>query len=225
MRGRWMRLGPVVDQGVLVLFGDYGENTGPIDVLAVSPTGVVTTLLAGFDTEETDGATMLNGDVWIPSIDPRGANPASLATNHGGTWHTVPVTIPGRPVVVHLYGVDLDGTDLVVDGAYGPDNAFVWRSTDFGVTWTEDLAHVADGGGLNRFYGFRRSAGRLVVKTTHGTPAYYVRDGGAWVPTATVALDTMPREFDQNPFRSTTSTAPDGSVWSCNGSSIYLTPA
>lgn len=224
-----MKVGPIVSEGVLVGYGDYDANTGPIDIIAVSEEGVVTTLLAAFDTEQTASMRRLGEWVYIPAVDPKTNTSARLATNQGGMWHTIVAQPPDVGVAVHLFDVTLDPSsgDLLACGSRGPDVAFVWRSTDMGATWTEDLAHVADGGGFNRFYRFRESSGRPVVTTAHGSPGYYVLADGEWTPAATVAFDATPVAYNTSrlpiaPW--TSSAAPDGSIWLCDGSVIYLIP-
>lgn len=215
--GRFMSVGPVVNEGVLVGYGDYGANTGPIDVIAVSPTGVVTTLLAKFDTEEIIAMRKLAGAVYIPAVDPKSNTSAQIATNYGGTWHTITAQPPGVGVAIHLFDVMLDPANgnLLACGSRGPDTAFVWRSADQGVTWTEDLAHNADGGGYNRFYEFKHVNGAPVVVTTHGTPAYYRLVDSVWTQAS------GPFTFDPNPV---VGVQADGRRWSTDGNNLYLTP-
>lgn len=219
----------MVPEGVLIGYGDFEANTGPIDIIAVSPEGVVITLLASFDTEQTISMRHLNDSVYIPAIDPKTNTSARIATNQGGTWHTIVAQPSGVGVAVHLFDVTLDPAngDLLACGSRDPDTAFVWRSADMGTTWTEDLAHEADGGGFNRFYEFRKSSGRPVVTTTHGSPAYYVLVDGEWAPATSVTFDPALVAYDTSRLPGgpwTSSAASDGSIWLCNGTSIYLIP-
>lgn len=230
LTGRTIVLSLATDDGAYLGSGDYDANTGEIDLIRVAPDGTVTTVLAAFDTEQVTHYRELLGAVWTTSVDPRGSNPASLATDHGGTWHTTPVQVDGL-LAVHAFDVttDPDTDDLLVTVQRSPDTACVWRSTDLGVTWTEDLAHVADGGGFNRFYLFGHQGGAPVVTTTHGTPAHYVLTAGEWVPAATVTLDTVAEIYDMSTLPDggtgwTAALAPDGSVWLCDGDAIYLLP-
>lgn len=217
-----MRVGPVVPDGVLIGYGDYGANTGPIDILAVSPGGVVTTLLAAFDTEQTINMRELDGAVYIPAVDPKTNTSAQIATNETGDWDTITAQPDGVGVAVHLFDVTLDPTtgELLGCGSRGPDTAFVWRrgSGGRGVEddWVEDLAHEADGGGFNRFYGFRHEAdGTPVVTTTRGSPAYYRLDASdGWVAATTVTLVPEPLR----------GVALDGSRWVTNGTELRLIP-
>lgn len=234
--------GVLADGRALLTYGDYSANTGPIDVLALAADGEVSTLLDSFDTEEVSRYRILNGSVYVPSVDPTGGNVASLATNQGGTWHTVNVSIASLPVVTHLFDIALDPSsgDLLAAGAREDDVAFVWRSADDGLTWTEDLAHVADGGGFNRFYDIRHSAGRPVVTTNYGTPAHFVLTvNGSWSPADTVAFDPDNTVYvDQRshlihrtrgdlgtlfgvPQAWSASEGLDGSIWLADGTAVY----
>lgn len=201
-----MRLGPVVAQGVLIGYGDYNADTGPINVLAVSGAGTVTTLLADFATEQVGfanpvgpslcGYRALNdGVIWTPSVDPRGSTAASLATNLGDVWRTVSVDLPGVAVVEHLFDVAQESNgDLYVSGSHAPDTAFVARSTNLGSSWTEVLTYATgQADGFNRFYSLRRKGGALAVTSSHHG-GYYVRQvDGSWPFTAGfTTFDTEP---------------------------------
>lgn len=226
-----MRIGPVVSEGVLLEYGDYPANTGPISIIAVAANGVVTNLLGALPTEQVKRYRVLNGEVWLPSIDPRGAASGFLATNAGGAWQVVTVAVPGLAVVEHMYDVALDPDtgDLLVCGSHSPDTAFVWRSTDGGATWVEELGHATGAAdGYNRFYAFRVSEGRLVVSKTN-EPGHFVLIGGTWIETADVDLDPEPIDtfaagLPGGTAKWSSSLSPDGSRWLCDGESVYLLP-
>lgn len=253
--GRRLGLGPTLSDGsVLLTYGDYDANTGPMDVLTVSPTGDVTTLLDDLPTERIDRYRVLGDAVWSVSIDPTDDAVGFAVTNLGGTWHTIPVGVAGLPVAVHLYDIAQDsGGDLLVCGArdlsdaeggadYNGGNsgtAFVWRSTDDGATWAEDLANVSLTDGFNRFYDFDRTSGALAVRKSDSS-GWFVLGGEGWTAIGSVTVDqpsgvrvsagrliraddttaTLPAPA----YAWTTSLAPDGAIWLCDGDAIYRLP-
>lgn len=185
----------MLDDGTILLgYGDWNTNTGPIDLLDLDPdTGTVTTLVDNMPTEAIVRFRVLNsGHVWVPSIDPTGANPGTLATNAGGTWDLLTVEVPGLPVATHLFDVAQTADDtLYVAGSrhitVGEGNtedadydcAFVWKSTDDGATWTEDLVYYGTGTEVQRFRGIGKVGNDLYVSTTSGA-VYWRLHAGAW---------------------------------------------
>jgi hypothetical protein len=171
--------GSTIDGHVLLSYGNYGTNTGPIDVIGYRPTdGDVATYLDDTDTEAFfEFRQDYLGYLWAPSIDPltadRGSDDGFIVTNRSGTWEVVPVVIAGLPDAVHLFDVApptaTDPNIYVfgvrdVLGSEGPNTdpntaavAFVWVSDDDGATWTEEVHDQSNTDGYHRFYG----AGRI----------------------------------------------------------------
>ena len=209
--GRTLNLLGVMDDGTILLgYGDWNLNTGPIDLLGLDPdTGIVTTLVNDVPTENISEARKLNdGWWWLPSIDPTyqpmwTQDRASLVTNApAGTWTVLPVTIYGLPPMVHMFGVaqTSDGTlhacgarrIMVSEGntfnqEYGA--AVVWKSTDGGVTWTESLAYLGSGtDGFLRFYGIGQVGDDLLVAASDNT-AHFTFHAGTWTQHAGLIPD------------------------------------
>lgn len=228
-----MTLGPVLyDGSALIGYGDYGANTGPVDVMSITPTGEVLTHTEAMDNEQIIAMRKLsNGFVYIPAVDPKTNVDAELVTSApdlltpANTWV---IHIDGfNPVHVFDVALDPDNGEVLVCGSRGPDNAFVWRTFDEGATWVEDLNHVADGGGFNRFYEFRyTTSGLPVVVTTHGTQECYMLEGGTWSDYGLGELELQPKvpAYDTAPhniYPWSSTVGGDGSTWLCDGNNIY----
>ena len=99
------------DGQVVIGYGDWTTNTGPIDIAAIAPDGTPSVLISGFMTEATSIQRVFDGALWVPAIDSRGAA-TGVATDWGGTWQVMPV-----PDMQHTFDVaTLDGTDLWLAG-------------------------------------------------------------------------------------------------------------
>lgn len=181
----------------LLAYGDYGINTGPIDVISVAASGTQTTLFDNFATEQTTHFRTLNdGWLWGPCLDPSGIAEASIVTNApDGVWRQRPVTVPGVNRIVHMHDVaqTSDGT-LFVSGVRDIDpsenegvadpggdsgTSIVWKSVDGGVTWTEDLVNVSRDDGNARFFHFGKIGDNLYI-AVFDRSGYYARINGVW---------------------------------------------
>lgn len=172
-----MSIGPALPDGTLLLsYGDYGANTGPIDVLGYLPGTGMVPLLNDMDTEQIEGYRVLNdGWVWTTAVDPRNNGDAQLATNApDGVWKFLTARIDGE-TPVHVYDIaqTSDGA-LYVCGSREPGVAMVWRSTDDGGTWAEILT----GPNPSRFYAFGKAGDQLATTLLEGSTARaFVIDG------------------------------------------------
>lgn len=191
-RGAALTIGPILADGTILLpYGDPDANTGPVDVLGWKPGVGLVTFLADFDSERIEYADLGSGLVVGYSIDPKRNLHAHLAAELDGSWKSLDVFVTGVPDAIHLYGFDLTAGVYRVCGSRSPDTAIVWASTDL-TTWVEEVAHDGVGtNGFSRFYGFGRSAGRLLVSTVDGS-GDYVLDGSTWTLVATQTRDFAP---------------------------------
>jgi hypothetical protein len=204
--GKTIRLiGPYgADENSMLLgYGDYGTNTGPIDLIVLHSDGTSEVLFNDFHTEMIYTARRLNGGYyWMTAMDPRASDAGQLLTDEGGTWRTITCSIAGLPNLEHIFDVaqQADGS-LYIAGSRVPtvaENggaavnpatiwtyAIVWKSTDLGVTWTEQVKHKSgpsnDSG--NRMYGFGKSGNRLVCAPYGNTQTdkWYTNIDGTWV--------------------------------------------
>jgi hypothetical protein len=138
-------------------FGDYNANTGPI---AITPFDPATNSFVS-SPEVIQGTQMIgtyrtiNGKLYSPSIDVRGANFAAGDLSNGSlTWkqYAKGVTDQQGPAMIHVFDINtLTGTDIWIAGSSGSD-ATLFRSTDGGTTWTEMLRIAGDATTYHRFY-------------------------------------------------------------------------
>lgn len=204
-RGRSVSLARVAtgDGALLLPYGDYDLNTGPVSVLSYRPgDGFVSTLYGNLRDERIQQYRTLNGGrIWTCTTDPMGREEATLARSAAGgvgPWSAVTASVPGKGPAVHLFDIiQLSNGDLFVCGARNytaaehaarpgasPDDEqngalFVWRSTNGGTTWSEDFVAYKDGDGLYRPYGFGRTGDTIVLPDSDG--AHWLRaPDGTW---------------------------------------------
>src|SRR6185295_1110008 len=112
-------------------YGDYGANTGPIEIRAFDPSlGTFTDSYLSSFTEAIYIYRALDGKPYAPNIDTRGGG-AGYAVGTAGspdTWQDV-IPVDG----IHMFDMNKLGNDLFMGGASG-DDGVVWRSTDGGQT-------------------------------------------------------------------------------------------
>lgn len=168
--GKTISLGPVLADGtVLIEYGDYGANTGPIDVIGWHPTEGYKTFLSDVDTERIE-YRLLSSGVWGFPLDSKSNITCELVTNQGGTWRKVQASIPGHyNAPVHTYDMAQLNSDIYLSGvrelSAGQEVGFVWKSSDLGVTWTEVVQTNVVGTGVGaKMYG-------MYVVETFGKPA------------------------------------------------------
>jgi hypothetical protein len=153
-------------------YGDYGDNTGPIEVTAWDPARGSFASYHTSDTEAIYNYRAIGDALYAPATDRR--DTADYAV--GEPWHDEqPVT------VAHAYDMaTLDGTDLwLVGSAEGRDYlATAWRSTDGGAHWA--IAHQSPGNG--RYYFAAVFRGKLYVERWSFVPQgpSEVFDGATW---------------------------------------------
>ena len=159
-------------------FGDYGANTGPIPVEAIDPVTGAQSREHVADTEAVYNFRVINGRMYVPSIDPRTSADYSV----DGPW-----TSQSSVAAYHVYDMaTLTGTDLWMVGSKGYD-AVAWRSLDGGATWTESLTVAPrrpDLGDYSRFYFAGVLNGKLYVQANDARmgahPTSLAFDGTTW---------------------------------------------
>lgn len=210
-------------------YGDYGDNTGPCDIISVGADGSIQTHLSGVPTESVETIRVFDGALFIPSIDPSWYfGPGGLTTNHGGTWRTIEI----RPDMVHTFdfamtsdgawwvcGSSLSDTDSQVG------HASVLRSTDEGATWTK-VRRSSSEGTFVRYYWIRTDGTYVYVddRSADGAETYYrSSDGTSWEAVSTAPadpLDTLDPALSTAPMpqgATSRSVAQLDGVWYCGG--------
>lgn len=175
-------------------FGDYGANTGPIPLEGIDPVTGAQSREYVADTEAVYNFRVINGQMHVPSIDPR----VSADYSRGGPW-----TSTASVGAYHVYDMaTLTGTDLWMVGSKGYD-AVAWRSLDGGATWTEALTVAPqrpDLGDYSRFYFAGVLNGKLYVQANDARygahPTSLAFDGSSWAPAASMISG---REFGWKP--------------------------
>lgn len=166
-------------------YGDYGQNTGPIDLVALDlDTGLVGASEISAHTEQFWTMRVIGGKLYAPYIDPQSTNadPSNgqyAVATAPGSWSVV-TSVLG---VSHAFDFAETADGLWVFGASETENAAdIWRSTDGGVTWAESLSVPGDG--LTRFYAVAAFGDELIAFATV-TPAArawrWTAGGTEWV--------------------------------------------
>ena len=176
-----------VQDGLLYLgYGDYGANTGPMQVHTVDPaTGAVSGSLLTIPSEEISVFRSIGGALYAPMIDPTLAWTAKVgyATNASGSWEN-----RFNAPAVHVFDVaSLDGHDLWMVGSSGASDpeiaATAYRSTDGGTTWDKVATDTSiEPTGYERYYWVAPLNGKMYLQAasvTEGAPLR-VFDGTSW---------------------------------------------
>ena len=165
-------------------YGDYDENTGPIEISAYNPRRSSYATKLRFPTEAVELFRPIGDRLYAPAIDPRGDGPsAAVAVGEpDGRWSN------NKDVwLTHVFDVaTLDGTDLWLVGSRRAQ-AIAVRSRDGGRTWDTALAvspRSGADGDFARFHFVFAHRGRLYVQAQDRRggvfPQSKVFDGAAW---------------------------------------------
>jgi len=164
-------------------YGDYDENTGPIEISAYNPRRSSYGTKLRFPTEAIELFRPIGDRLYAPAIDPRGDGPSAAVavgepdgrwSNNKNVWMT------------HVFDVaTFDGTDLWLVGSRDIQ-AIAVRSRDGGGTWETALALAPRGadGDFARFHFVFVHGGRLYVQAQDRRggmfPRSMVFDGSGW---------------------------------------------
>ena len=164
-------------------YGDYDENTGPIEISAYNPRRSSYGTKLRFPTEAIELFRPIGDRLYAPAIDPRGDGPSAAVavgepdgrwSNNKNVWMT------------HVFDVaTFDGTDLWLVGSRDIQ-AIAVRSRDGGGTWETALALAPRGadGDFARFHFAFVHGGRLYVQAQDRRGGMFPRskvfDGSGW---------------------------------------------
>jgi hypothetical protein len=165
-------------------YGDYDENTGPIEVSAYNPRLASFASKLRFPTEAIEVYRAIGDRLYAPAIDPLGGG-ASAAVAVGeadGSWSN------NRSILMtHAFDIATrDGADLWLVGSRH-SHAVAARSLDGGRSWTialEVSPRSGDSQDFARFHFVFVHAGRLYVQAQDYLGGMFARsrvwDGGVW---------------------------------------------
>ncbi len=170
-------------------FGDYGANTGPINISYYDP--VSATFSASLVAARTEAVYLyrtINNQLFAPAIDPQGQLMNYLFAK-GEPWSDP--TLTGSPSgyqidAFHVFDMAALGNNLYAVGQDFLNSAAVWKSTDGGTTWSEDFSE-APSDPLNdaaRYYFIFAYNGKLYVQANDVNSSMFpnskVYDGTSW---------------------------------------------
>jgi hypothetical protein len=156
-------------------YGNYTYNTGSVsgggtNLSYFDPAaGSFAVASACYRTEEINTLRLHGGRLFAPNVDPCSGAPAnnSFLTDRTGQF-----AVPGGVPAVHIF----DSSDSTVPGEYflagAPANAgaTVWRSGDYGATWSVfhvETDTIVDGG--ERHYWLARIGSKLLMRANSGS--------------------------------------------------------
>lgn len=174
-RNSYLTLTPI--NGRLYLgHGEWTSNLGPTNVISIGPDGDVTVDLPEVMSDALDTFREIDGAIYAPYTDPRGADKGGFATNAGGEWHAVEFT---STLMVHCFDMGATSHGLWMVGSAhrveGTTIPVVLLSTDGGATWTE--VNAGPRGSMARYYGLWVEGDAVFVRQGSG-PVLTSSDGG-----------------------------------------------
>lgn len=175
-RGRRLHVVHPFGGRILAGYGDYGANTGPIDVVGLdAKTGTAQRLYTAA-TEEISVIERFRSGVLIPHIDPR--RPSDREYTLGPPWRSP------RPLgALHVYdALPRPGGELFLSGSVRGCRLScgrVWRSKDGGATWSVSFTEERPYPASYRCFGLGALGREVLVGCQSGA---YEFDGTRWAP-------------------------------------------
>ncbi|MGL1937033.1 MAG: PQQ-binding-like beta-propeller repeat protein [Fibrobacterales bacterium] len=167
---------------IYIGMGDYGDNTGPIDIVAYDPaSNSFVTSLSNAPTEATEYIRNINNNLYVTMTDSKGwTGPAFVGVQAGSNSWQQSSTLPST---AHTFDITEFGGRVYVttgdwqDGGSHPgatvpanETARVYSSGDFGSTWQVEVR-----ANLGRFYHIGSDA--TTIFTCGNGGSYYKKDG------------------------------------------------
>lgn len=181
-------------------YGDYGANTGPIDIATVDLTTGATGVQGTAPTEAIHAYRTFGGNLIAPWTDPKGCGTCTpvnggYTTDTGVDVHTFQAE--------HLYDYTELGTSrfLVGSRAY-VGGAAVWQS-DNGGPWREVLVEntgAPSASNYDRYYWALTLDGKVYVQAEHTNFKMRVWDGRRWA-TSRANIDGITAASDIEVFK------------------------
>lgn len=144
-------------------YGDYGANTGPIDIYNYEPLSGNLNFEYTMGTEAIEIFRPINGQLYIPAADPawQGVSHDYVYKKANGEWGSY-----FGLASAHVYDAfTFTGSDLWMVGSKGYDAA-LWRSYDNGISWfvEKSVSTLNPGKDFSRFYFAGKLNGKLYVQ-------------------------------------------------------------
>lgn len=166
-------------------YGDYGANTGPVDIYSFSPDSLTFAFEAQANTEAIYNFRAMNGMLYAPAIDRKsyGIPGDYIRMDSSGNW----LNIDFGSASTHVFDAGNFNDSVLFMAGSQNSNAVVWKSTDNGQNWSKILTDTAISGitgDFARFYFAGMYNGNLYVqaKDFNGPmhPYSKVYDGTTW---------------------------------------------
>lgn len=165
--GRTLHTLHVADDNLYIGYGDYGANTGPINVRYFdTATDTFSSSLVTGNTEAFHRFRTIGSEVFATHADPQGGSLGGYA--RGPADASSPWTDHSVVNILHSYDIAQHGSTLFMAGSGGPtasENSIIYQSTDGGDNWSVslDVASPLDGHeySFSRFYGLGTVGGNL----------------------------------------------------------------
>lgn len=178
---------------VFLGYGDYGNNTGPVDIAAADLQTGVTSVKATANTEEINTYRTYDGALYAPWIDTKGVS-GFYTSDAGGFWHDA-----NTVDTEHVFDVAVlpNGVQVAVGSANNDARtsylgATAWVSRDGGATWRVEMndltnAQHPNATGYERYYWVAVINGKAymqarAINSSYGVAEFPIRvfDGVRW---------------------------------------------
>lgn len=192
-----------VSDGVMLIgYGDWNENLGPVKVIGYDLVTLLPVTLmeppAALGSEAWDIIRIIDGKAYLPHTDPTLNNQGAYTTNENGVWETVMVGT--NPSMIHTFDVIRFKGRMMACGSQAADGSgagVVHTETAPGSrVFTETLLGGIRGPGA-RFYKFfvRDGGNEVMVQNWSGVlESFVTTDGDNWT-----AAPSEPQGYSDTP--------------------------
>ncbi len=186
IRGRRIGTLAAFDARIYFGYGDYSDNTGPIQVLSYEPASAAFDASHTVTTEEVLRFTRHTGRLFSPDIDPKGHQAEGSGfrlESADSAWETM-TPIAGA---VHTFALaSHDGRLFAANGSLTGGAATLTSTEDLGETWVVEHSTQAPGSAFARYTQVGSAGGVLFLggwlSTAPRQQLGFVMDGGDWRP-------------------------------------------
>lgn len=173
----------VTDGTMLIAYGDWTQNLGPVSVIGYNlQTLAPVTLFANATNEGWGRINIIDGKAFLPHTDPTLDNQGAYTTNERGVWETV--KIGTNTSMIHSFDIIKFNGLMMCCGSAGING------TGMGVVWTEtapgsrEFTRTLMGSSREdfaRFYKFYPVGNKVRVQNVAGgLETWITEDGANW---------------------------------------------